>query len=150
MSLTVQFISLLVMVCTGIIAGAIIDHLQMLSIAHHPKKSTRFLYIGIEVMGWIGVGCWTFYMLYLVRDGAWRIYDPFAQLSGLLLYSSFFYKPFRFVSRLVYLIVIAPILWMFSLVWRIIKALLSILYTPFIIFYQVIHRIFRRFLRNPF
>ncbi len=39
-----------------------------------------------EVIGWVVVGCWTFYILFLVRDGAWRMYDPFAQISGMLLY----------------------------------------------------------------
>ena len=41
MSLSVQFISLLVMIGTGIIAGAIIDHFQMLNIARHTKRSDR-------------------------------------------------------------------------------------------------------------
>ncbi len=150
MSLSVQFISLLVMIGTGIIAGAIIDHFQMLNIARHTKRSARLLYVSIEVMVWILVGCWTFYVLYKVRDGAWRIYDPLAQLSGLFLYMSFFYKPIRLMSSIVYMMLIRPILLCMRIVWKVIKVFLNMIKRPFIFLYRLINRIFSRIIRNPF
>ena len=69
--------------------------------AHAGKKSLIRKYaVVLEVIGWVFVGCGTFYVLFLVRDGAWRMYDPFAQISGMLLYASFFYRPFRFLGRI--------------------------------------------------
>lgn len=150
MSLSIQFFSLLVMIGTGIIAGAVIDHLQMLNIAHQTKRSTRFLYSSIEVMGWIVTGCWAFYMLYIVREGAWRIYDPLAQLSGLFLYVTIFYKPIRLLGRLIHFMFIKPIFICIRIGWAVIKLLFTIVFYPFFFIYKTIHRIFSRMRENPF
>ena len=104
MSLSVQFLSLLAMIGTGIVAAAFLDMIGT-GTAHAGRRSIiRRRAAFFEVIGWVVVGCWTFYILFLVRDGAWRIYDPFAQLSGMLLYVSFFHKPFRFFGRIVLVI----------------------------------------------
>ncbi len=109
MSLSVQFLSLLAMIGTGIVAAAFIDMIGTGN-AHAGRKSIIWRRAAwLEFIGWIIVGCWTFYVLFLVRDGAWRIYDPFAQLSGMLLYVSFFYKPSRFIGRLLLFVFVKPL-----------------------------------------
>jgi spore cortex biosynthesis protein YabQ len=120
MSLSVQFLSLLAMIGTGIVTGAFMDMIGT-GTAHTGKKSfVSRRAAWFEVIGWIIAGCWAFYILYLVRDGAWRIYDPLAQLSGLLLYVSFFHKPFRFFGRIVLVLIVKPI-------WFIVRVILSII-----------------------
>ena len=119
MSLSVQFLSLLAMIGTGIVAGAFMDMIGT-GTAYAGKKSIIRKYaVVLEVIGWIVVGCGTFYILYLVRDGAWRIYDPFAQISGMLLYASFFHKPFRFLGRILFILFVKPL-------WFIVHLLVSI------------------------
>lgn len=150
MSLSIQFFSLLVMIGTGIVAGAVIDHFQMLSIAHHTKRSTRLLYSSIEVMAWMMIGSWAFYVLYLVREGEWRMYDPLAQLTGLLLYMSIFYKPIRFLGRVLYIVLIKPLLFGLWLIRKVVTFLFTIIMLPVVFIYKVINRIFSRILGNPF
>ena len=66
MSLSVQFLSLLAMIGTGIVAGAFMDMIGT-GTAHAGKKSIiRKHAVWLEVIGWIFVGCGTFYILYLV------------------------------------------------------------------------------------
>lgn len=138
MSLSVQFFSLLAMIGTGIVAAAMIDMIGT-GIAHAGKRSSiRKHSILLEVIGWVLVGLWTFTVLYRVRDGAWKIYDPFAQLSGLYLYISFLYRPLRVLGRVILILVLKPIWFVLQVVLTItyysgkwIVKLLGILYTPF-------------------
>lgn len=97
------------MIGTGIATAAFIDMIGT-GTASAPKKSIIRKYSTVfEVFGWLIAGCWTFWILYIVRDGAWRIYDPFAQLSGILLYASLFHKPIRFMGRIILILLLKPI-----------------------------------------
>lgn len=150
MSLSVQFLSLLAMIGTGVVAGAFMDMIGT-GTAHARKKSfIRKRAAWLEMIGWIVVGCGTFYILFLVRDGAWRMYDPFAQISGLLLYASFFYKPFRLLGRIILVIFIKPLWFIVQLfisiirqVFRLMIKIVVFLFTPFV-------KLFRIISRNPF
>lgn len=152
MSLSVQFLSLLAMIGTGIIAGAFMDMIGT-GTAHAGKKSVfRKRAVWLEVIGWILVGCWTFYILYLVRDGAWRIYDPFAQISGMLLYVTIFYKPFRLFGRILLLVFVKPLWFIARLIVSVIRYIIrfivkviAVLFTPFVKLYRIISRkLFKR------
>ncbi|MFJ7936818.1 spore cortex biosynthesis protein YabQ [Sporosarcina sp. NPDC096371] len=154
MSLSVQFLSLLAMIGTGIVAGAFMDMIGT-GTSHAGKKSFfRRRAIWFEIIGWIIAGCGTFYILFLVRDGAWRMYDPFAQISGLLLYASLFYRPFRLLGRMILLIVIKPIWFIIRFIISIIGHIFRILFkvivfliTPFIKLYQFISKKLLNFIR---
>ena len=153
MSLSVQFLSLLAMIGTGIVAGAFMDMIGI-GTAHAGKKSfIRKRAAWFEIIGWILVGCGTFYILYLVRDGAWRMYDPLAQISGLLLYASFFYKPFRFLGRVILMLLIKPIWFMIHLlvsvvrqVIRIVVKIIAFLFMPFVKLYRILSKKFFSFI----
>ncbi|WOV87640.1 hypothetical protein QWT69_00435 [Sporosarcina oncorhynchi] len=100
----------------------------------------------IEVIGWVLIGCASFYVLFIVRDGAWRMYDPFAQVSGILLYASIFHRPFRFFGRLINFLIIRPILFVILLVVRIIRViirlivkLLRVISVPFVYLYNKVY-----------
>lgn len=146
MSLSVQLLSLLAMIGTGIGAGAFMDLIGT-GIDKVGKKSVIRKYsVLIEVIGWILIGCASFYVLFVVRDGAWRMYDPFAQVSGMLLYASIFHRPFRFFGRIVNMLIIRPIVFIILLVVRIIRALfrlvvriVMVLATPFIYVYKKVY-----------
>lgn len=126
------------MIGTGIVAAGFIDMIGT-GTAHAGKKSIlRRRAAVLEVIGWIIVGCWSFYILYLVRDGEWRIYDPFAQLSGILLYSSFFHKPFRFFGRIILVLVIKPL-------WFIIHGVFMVIGWVIRLFIRVIDFLIRPF-----
>jgi hypothetical protein len=152
MSLSVQFLSLLAMIGTGIVAAGFIDMIGT-GTAHAGKKSIiRRRAAVLEVIGWIIIGCWSFYILYIVRDGEWRIYDPFAQLSGLLLYTSFFHKPFRFFGRIILVLFLKP-------VWFICRGIVRILGRIIYLFVRIIdflispiisifHRIHRKLFKS--
>lgn len=123
MSLSVQFVSLLAMIGTGILSAALIDLVYSLKSSIYLPKLLRKYMIAFELLAWIIAGCWSFYVLYLIRDGEWRIYDPFAQISGLLLYASIFYKPFRLLGRLIVFVILKPIYIIGFALWRIIRLL---------------------------
>lgn len=153
MSLSVQFFSLLAMIGTGILAAALIDMINT-GIIHAEKRSFIGKYgIVLEVLGWIIAGIWTFTILYTVRDGAWRIYDPFAQLSGLLLYIAFFYRPFRFVGRVLLLLFVKPVLLVIRMIFLLFKniirgllALFEILLRPFVLIFR---KLFGKHFKKP-
>lgn len=152
MSLSVQFFSLLSMIGTGIIAAALID-LIGISVAHVGKRSLVKKYsVLLEVFGWILAGIWSFTILYNVRDGAWRIYDPFAQLSGLLLYVSFFHRPFRFVGRVIFLIVLKPIWSIFYFIFSAFKyvmvLLIRLIKIPFSPLVLIFRKLYRKYFKN--
>ncbi|WP_370644789.1 spore cortex biosynthesis protein YabQ [Sporosarcina sp. ACRSL] len=143
MSLSVQFLSLLAMIGTGIGAGVLMDLIGTGVDATGKKSIIRRYAVPIEVIGWILIGCATFYVLFIVRDGAWRMYDPVAQICGLLLYASIFHRPFRFLGRILNMLIIKPIWFIITLVVKIIYQLyklvvkiVSILLSPFIFLYN--------------
>ncbi len=150
MTLSVQFLSLLAMIGTGITAGAFMDMIHTMVMNVGKKSFIRKHAILIEIIGWTIVGCATFYILFLVRDGAWRMYDPFAQISGILLYMSYFYKPFRLFGRIIFVLVVKPILFFVNvitsvirLVFHLIKRILTLLVHPFV-------KLFKKLTKNTF
>ena len=150
MSLSVQFLSLLAMIGTGIVAAAFMDMIGTMTTHAGRKSIIRRRGTWLEVIGWIIIGCWTFYILFLVRDGEWRIYDPFAQLSGMLLYVSFFHKPFRFIGRILVFLIIKPILFIAYLVvlvirrlFRVVVGIITLLFRPFV-------KVYRKYFKNLF
>lgn len=150
MSLSVQFLSLLSMIGTGIVAAAFIDMIKTAT-SHAGRKSVIKKYaVHLEVVGWVIAGCWTFYILFLVRDGAWRIYDPFAQLSGLLLYVSFFHKPLRFLGRIVLAIVIKPLWFIVRFIGVVIKQIFRLLLSGLTLLFRPFVKLYRKYFRKLF
>lgn len=125
MTLSLQFYSLLLMVLSGIVIGAIIEGARFV-MNSFPKRTFVFKYsAALEIVVWIILGLGTFYILFNVRDGIWRIYDPLAQIVGILLYEQLFQPIFRLAGRIFLRIVIQPI-------WFLIR-----------IFITIINKIFR-------
>lgn len=150
MSLSLQFLSLLTMIGTGIVTAAFIDMIGT-GTAHAGKKSLlRRRAAVFEIIGWILAGCWTFYILFLVRDGEWRIYDPFAQMSGILLYASFFHKPFRLFGRFLLVIFIKPLWFIISMLFSVVRYVVLLIYGIIIFLFKPLIKIFRKYYRKAF
>ncbi|ARD48465.1 hypothetical protein SporoP37_10050 [Sporosarcina sp. P37] len=139
MSLSVQFFSLLAMIGTGIAAGIVMDLFGTIVAASDKRSFIKRWAFWFECMVWIGLGIGAFLVLIMVRGGAWRMYDPVAQISGLLLYAAVFYHPARFAGRLLLLVVLRPIWLIIRLVFLtcrriiyLIVSVLSLIMSPFI------------------
>lgn len=150
MSLSLQFLSLLAMVGTGIVAAAFIDMIGT-GTGHAGKKSfIRRNSVYLEIVGWIVVGCLAFAVLFVIRDGAWRIYDPFAQLSGMLLYASFFHKPFRFFGRIILFMVVKPIWFITHFIVSVIRQFILLIVKIILFFISPCLSLFQKFYRKDF
>ncbi len=116
MTVSEQFVSILIMMASGILVGAVIDCTRIIIGALSPKSFLKRFTIGFELVIWALLGALTFYILYIIKGGEWRLIDPIAQISGILLYESLFQPIFRFLGKIVLFIVIKPILIFFKLI----------------------------------
>ncbi|PIC75764.1 hypothetical protein CSV74_14720 [Sporosarcina sp. P19] len=139
MSLSVQFFSLLAMIGTGITAGIVMDLFGTIVAACDNRSFIRRWAFWLECLIWIALGMVSFWVLIMVRDGAWRMYDPVAQVSGLLLYAAIFHHPVRIIGRLLLLVVLRPIWLIIRLVYLMIQrifylisSILLLITSPFI------------------
>jgi hypothetical protein len=138
MTLSLQFFSLLLMMASGILIGAIIEGTRFLT-ENFSKRSFVFKYrVGLEVIIWILLGLGTFYLLYEVRDGIWRVYDPLAQLVGILFYEQFFQPIFRLAGRIFLRLIVKPI-------WFVIHIFITIVHKILRLFVNIIRAIAQPF-----
>ncbi|PIC63683.1 hypothetical protein CSV79_10635 [Sporosarcina sp. P13] len=79
-----------------------------------------------ELLVWIFLGIGAFWILMIVRDGAWRMYDPVAQVCGMLLYVAIFHYPFRLIGRVLLIVVIRPIWYVIRLVLLLIQRIIQV------------------------
>ncbi|QFF97400.1 hypothetical protein PB01_00330 [Psychrobacillus glaciei] len=120
MTLSLQFVSLLLLMVSGILIGAIIEGTRFLTGSFSKRSFIFKSRIGIEVIIWISLGLGTFFLLYEVRDGVWRVYDPLAQLLGILLYEKLFQPAFQLTGRIFLRLIVKPI-------WFILHAFITLI-----------------------
>uniref|UniRef100_UPI00406BF89A spore cortex biosynthesis protein YabQ n=1 Tax=Psychrobacillus sp. FSL H8-0483 TaxID=2921389 RepID=UPI00406BF89A len=145
MTLSLQFFSLLLMTLSGVLVGAIIEGTRFIT-DNFPRRSLIFKYrIALEILVWILLGIGTFYILFNVRDGIWRIYDPLAQIVGILLYEQFFQPVFRLAGRIFLRLIVQPIWFILRLIVTILRKIVNfilliigVLLKPFRFLYQKI------------
>ncbi|MBM7610104.1 hypothetical protein JOD29_003382 [Lysinibacillus composti] len=154
MTVSEQLVSIIIMIASGIVVGAVIDCIRSMLLLMSPKSLLRKITYGIELSVWALLGAITFYILFTVKGGEWRLVDPLAQISGIFLYEAVFQRFFRFLGRLFVILIINPIVFIINLILTIIKTtfkllirIILILLTPFIKLYKrflpKIHRKFR-------
>lgn len=159
MTVNEQLVSILIMTLSGILIGAIIDGTRSFLSAISPNSFLRKIAYGVELLVWALLGAITFYILFLVKGGEWRLVDPLAQVLGIFLYESFFQPLFRFLGRVFIIIIIKPIFLLVKFVISIIKMIIrliiriiTILMWPFYKIYtkirnSIFHKIYLK-LRN--
>lgn len=144
-----QFVQLLVMVLSGIAVGFIIDSVRLIVFSTPKRSSLRRWMMVFELLTWILLGGLTYYLLFWLKDGAWRAYDPLAQIAGIFLYQTFFQTFLRFAARVLGNITWRP-LWFIirlisAMIRQIFKFLISIgafLLRPFVKIYSYLSNTF--------
>jgi len=121
-----QFYQLIVMVLSGIAVGFIIDSIRLIVFSTPKRSSLRKWMMVVELITWILLGGLTYYLLFWLKDGAWRAYDPLAQIAGIFLYQSFFQTFLRFVARIIVNITWRPFWFIVRLIIAIIRQILQL------------------------
>ena len=135
--MSVQLISTAVMFLAGIMVGAVIDCIRYI-ISMLPKKSVIYkISFLIELACWLIWGIITFYFLFTLKGGEWRVVDPLAQIAGIVAYDLFFQPIFRFIGRVFTVLIIKPVLFMVTFVFLVVRSvirifvrILNFLFTP--------------------
>ena len=122
-----QFVQLLVMVLSGIAVGFIIDSVRLIVFSTSKRSSLRRWMMVFELLTWILLGGLTYYLLFWLKDGAWRAYDPLAQIAGIFLYQTFFQTFLRFIAKVLVNIIWRPFWFVVQLIIAIIRQILQIL-----------------------
>ena len=128
MTLSLQFFSLLLMVLSGVLVGAIIEGTRFVT-GSFPRRSYVYKYrVVLEIFVWITLGLGSFYILFEIRDGIWRIYDPLAQIVGILLYDQLFQPVFRLMGRIFLRLIIQPIWWIIHFIWIVVNKIIQLIW----------------------
>ena len=142
--MSVQLISTAVMFLAGIMVGAFIDCIRY-TISLFPKKSVIYkISFFIELVCWLVLGTISFYLLFILKGGEWRVVDPLAQIAGIISYDLFFQPIFRFIGRIFTLLTIKPIVFIVTFVFFIVRnvmrvfiRILKLLFIPINKFYEL-------------
>jgi len=149
MTVSLQFISLLVMMACGILTAAGVDAIRYLY-SHAKPGSFIFRFSNfLEVIAWLVLGIGTFYVLFEIRDGAWRIYDPLAQIAGIFLYESIFQRPFRFMGRVIRNVLFRPIWFIIRLIVKMIVKIAQAIYKILLLIVSPFKRLIELLKKSP-
>ncbi len=149
-----QFFQLIVMVLSGIAVGFIIDSVRLIVFSTPKRSSLRKWMMVFELLTWILLGGLTYYLLFWLKDGAWRAYDPLAQIAGIFLYQSFFQTILRFIARVLVNITWRPFWFIVRFIVSVIRQILQFLLNivmfvirPFVKIYSYLSYTFLKKLR---
>lgn len=152
MTISYQFLSLLAMIASGVAAGFLVESFRDSCQALRPGALLRRYQGLFEILLWLGLGIASFYLLFYLRDGSWRIYDPLAQIVGIITYELWFRQPMLIGRRVFIKLVIQPIWWILHLVVTIIRHIVRILVKILMViiwpFLKIIKKIPRRSLQK--
>ncbi|WP_156289998.1 spore cortex biosynthesis protein YabQ [Oceanobacillus salinisoli] len=171
MTLSVQFLTMISMVASGFYLGMILDTFRRFT----PYwKHNIFLTYFMEICFWLMQTIILFYVLFQVNSGEIRFYVFVACLLGFSIYQALaqnVYKRlleymiriiasvYRFCRRVVQVLIISPITWLFTLIitiilgtvrilWKIILFITKLLITPIRWILQMIYRILPKSFQN--
>lgn len=147
--MSAQLVSILVMFMSGIAVGAVIDCTRTVLNEIPSKIMGRFTYV-VEWIIWIFLGICTFYFLFLVKGGQWRVVDPLAQIVGILAYEFMFQKIARFFGRVIVNIIFKPIFFILHLIVRVIFNLIRILLKGIAFLVRPIYKFYMKYLGKYF
>lgn len=148
MTINEQVVSILIMVLSGLIIGAIIDCTRFSLSALSQKSILKRMGYGVELIVWALLGALTFYILFTIKGGEWRLVDPLAQILGIFLYESVFQRYFRFIGRVFILLVIKPIIAIIKLIKNIIFHTIRLVIRIILIILLPFRKIYNKFLKK--
>ncbi len=127
------------MIASGVATGFLVESFRDSCQTFRPGALLRRYQGFFEILLWLVLGIASFYLLFYLRDGSWRIYDPAAQIVGIISYELWFRKPMLIGRRVFVRLVIQPIWWILQLITKIIHRivrifinLLTLIFWPFI------------------
>ncbi|MFD1068164.1 spore cortex biosynthesis protein YabQ [Oceanobacillus locisalsi] len=173
MTLSTQFLTLLTMIVSGFYLGVIQETFRRFTVYW---KGRLFLTYFLEILFWMTQAGILFYILYRVNQGELRVYIVLACLLGFSVYQALakqtyknvleyaiqvFKTIYRGIERLLKLLVISPLQWIFLMFYRMIKTILfgvfkiiawlcRFLFTPFRWVGTAIYRICPSSIQNFF
>lgn len=136
------------MAISGIFVGAIIDLVRTVIEEMSPKSFIRKFSGGIELLVWALLGVCTFIILFYIKGGEWRLIDPLAQIFGIFLYETVFQPLFRFVGRIIFLIIIKPFFLIIRAIFSLLKTVTKIIYSIILIFLTPFTWIYAKFFKK--
>lgn len=133
MTISYQFLSLLAMMLSGVATGFLVESFRDSCQALRPGAIIRRYQRFFEIILWIGLGVASFYLLFQLRDGTWRIYDPCAQIVGIICYELWFRTPMLLVRRIFMKLIAQPIWWVIHLIVTVIRNIIRVFVKLFMI-----------------
>lgn len=148
MTINEQVVSILIMALSGLLIGATVDCTRYLLSALSPKSILRKMGYGVELIVWALLGALTFYILFIIKGGEWRLVDPLAQILGIFLYESVFQRYFRFLGRVFILLFIRPIVAIIKFIYTVITGIIRLLIRIILIILKPFYKIYTKFIRK--
>lgn len=119
------------MLFSGIVFSAVAHWIyDVLKLIRFPKK-IRFLQFVIMSVLCIIAGLATFWLVWVLKDGNWRIYDPISQVGGMAIYGYYLQKPFLFFRKVLTVLLFRPIYLVLRTMVYIIRRILFFIYRIF-------------------
>ena len=147
--MSAQLISIFSMFISGIAVGAVIDCTRIL-IWRIPFKWVHQMAFIIEWIIWLFLGICTFYLLFLIKGGQWRVVDPLAQIAGIVAYEFIFQKIIRFIGRMIVIIFIKPSYYVVLLIVRILRTFIRWIVAGIAFLLRPIIKLFKKYLLKSF
>jgi len=142
MTVNEQFLSIVIMTFSGVLVGAVVDATRIYISALSPKSFLRKFTVPLEILIWALLGAGTFYIIFLIKGGEWRLVDPLSQILGIFLYESFFQPFFRFLGRLLIILIINPIIAIIHFIINAIRTILVLIIRILVILLSSFYKIF--------
>lgn len=142
MTVNEQFFSIVIMTISGVMIGAVIDATRIYISALSPKSLLRKFSLIVEVFVWALLGVASFYIIFLIKGGEWRLVDPLSQILGIFLYESFFQPFFRFLGRVFIIIFINPIVAIVKITLKTIKGIIRLVIRILIVLFNPFYKLF--------
>lgn len=150
MTLTVQFITMAAMIVSGLYLGMSLDTFRRFSPYF---KNNVFLTYSLEISFWLMQAFILFFILFQMNGGELRVYIVLAVLLGYAMYQAMFKRiylrllektiqwitaVYRFLKRLVHVLLIALIRWLFLTLIKILLGLGAALIAIILFIFRVI------------
>nr|WP_075620332.1 spore cortex biosynthesis protein YabQ [Paenisporosarcina indica] len=141
------------MIASGVATGFLVESFRDGCRALRPRAFLRRYQGFFEILLWLILGFASFYLLFYLRDGSWRIYDPCAQVVGIILYELWFRRPMLAGRHVFFRIVVFPIWWIIKLVFSILRQIFRIIVNIFLVlmwpFIKVTQKIAKKIPKIP-
>ena len=149
MMMSAQLISILVMFISGVAVGAIIDCIRI-NVNRIPLKNIRRITWILEWIVWLILGVTTFYLLFIVKGGQWRVVDPLAQIAGIATYELLFQKIIRFVGRVCINLFVKPVFFIGHVVIKLVKNIIKLIIGIILFICRPFIKFFKKYLLKNF